>query len=85
MPADLRIGHGIGRGEIRLDVEERRIVEAVKTDDRQLIAVDADKPRYRDCDRIGPRRRAQGEGAAASRYNGAATARKRSRRALSIQ
>ena len=65
VPPHLRVRHGIGRGEIRLDVDERRVVEAVETDDREPVAVDAEKPRHRGCDRVRPRWRAQREGAAA--------------------
>ena len=73
MPPDLRVRHGIGRGEIGLDVEERRVVEAVEADDRRACC--------RRCATAAPPRRRSGSAAPASaarkcrgaRRNGAAT------------
>ena len=47
MPADHRFGHRIGRSKIRLDIEERGVVEAVDADHVKRIAFDADKTRHR--------------------------------------
>src|SRR5690348_857053 len=64
MPANDGIGHRVGRSKIRLDVEERRVVEAVYTDNVKRIDFDADKPRHRNRDGVGPRRRPQCKGTA---------------------
>lgn len=41
VPSNHRIGLAIGRGEIRLDVEKRRAIEAIEADDRKFIIGDA--------------------------------------------
>lgn len=63
-PADDRVRHAVDRGEIRFDVQERRAVQAIEADHRELIAVNAEQLDHAHGDRVGPRRRAQGEGAA---------------------
>ena len=64
MPANDGIRHRVGRSKIGLDVEERRVVEAVDTNNVKRIAFDPDKPRHRNRDWVRPRRRSQREGAA---------------------
>src|ERR1700751_4467490 len=64
MPANDGIGHRVGRSKIRLGVGERRVVEAVDTNNVKRIAFDADKPRHRNRDGVGPRWRSQCKGAA---------------------
>src|SRR4029077_17437761 len=59
VPAERGVGHGIGRGEIGFENEERRAVDAIEPNDIKLVALDARKPRHRSRDRIGPHRRAQ--------------------------
>ena len=58
MPANDGIRHRVGRRKIRLDVEKRRFVEAVNPDHIKRIALDADKTRHRNRNRIRPCRRA---------------------------
>ena len=41
VPAHHGVGNGIGRGKIRLDVDERRIVQAVDASDIKRVALDA--------------------------------------------
>src|SRR5262245_6211877 len=64
MPADHRLGGGIGRGEIGLEVEKWGVVEAVDADDLELRTLDADQPYDTHGDRVGAGRRAQRKGAA---------------------
>src|SRR5262249_44464968 len=59
VPADPRVRHRIGRGKIGLDVEERRIVEAVEPDHGEPCPLDFDEPRHAHGNRVRPRRRAQ--------------------------
>src|SRR6185503_17197689 len=40
VPADLGLRHAVGRGEIGLDVQERRAVQAIETADRELALSD---------------------------------------------
>jgi hypothetical protein len=41
MPTHDGIGHAVGRGEIRLYVEQRGAVETIETDDAQSMFVDS--------------------------------------------
>ena len=41
VPANARLGHAIGRGKIRLDIDKRRTVQAVETDDGEPGTIDA--------------------------------------------
>jgi hypothetical protein len=50
VPADQGVGHGIGRGEIRFEIEQRSAVHAIEADDKKFVALDA---------WVGPHRRAQ--------------------------
>ncbi len=64
--ADDGVRHRIGRGEIGLDVEERRAVKAVEPDHGQVGPFDAEEPHHAHGDGIGAGRGAQREGAAAN-------------------
>src|SRR5438105_1617295 len=70
MPTHDSLRHRVGRGEIGLEIDQRRAVEAVEADDRQAVALDAHEPHDARGDRVRPRRRAQREGAAGAARSG---------------
>src|SRR5690242_16605324 len=59
MPTNHRIRHGIRRGEIGFEIEQRRAVEAVEADYRKHAVLALDEPNHAHRNRIGPYRRAQ--------------------------
>ena len=54
----------IGRGEVGLEVDERRAVETIEANDLEPVAIDPNQPHHAHGDRVGPGRRAQRKGAA---------------------
>src|SRR5262245_56331428 len=66
MPTHDGLRYAIGRGEIGLDVEERRAIQAIETDHRQPVAINAQKLDDAHGDGVGPGRGAQREGPASN-------------------